>query len=94
MATMVFRVDAQVDEQTHEHGYALSLHIDDGQDPDWAQHPAAADWIPAKLPEPAGHGVDIGAVRRALVTEPAQAATLRAAGHYLYHTWRTTSVSR
>ncbi len=81
---MVFRVDTQVDEQTQEHRYALSLHIDDGQHPDWAEQPIAADWIPAELPAPTGQDLDVAAVQRALVIEPAQVATLRAAGNYLY----------
>jgi len=84
MPTMVFRVDKQVNEQTEEHRYALSLHIDDGQRPDWTKQPVAADWIPAELPEPAGRDLDIAAVQRALVTEPAQRAQLMAAGDYLY----------
>lgn len=84
MPTMVFRVDRQVDEQTQEQRYALSLHIDDGQDPDWAERPVAEDWIAAELPEPTVRDLDIAVVQRALVTEPAQVATLRAAGGYLY----------
>ena len=76
MPTMVFRVDRQVDAQR----YALSLLVDDGQDPDWAQQPVAEDSIPA----PDGPDPDMAAVQRALLTEPAQRAQLMAAGDYLY----------
>ncbi|HET9971009.1 MAG TPA: CHAT domain-containing protein [Streptosporangiaceae bacterium] len=92
MPTMVFRVDKRVDEQTQAYQYALSLHIDDGQDPSWAERPVAEDSIPTELPAPAGGNMDIAAVRDALVTEPAQGATLLAAGHYLYHLLAGTQV--
>ncbi len=84
MPTMVFRVDERIDQQTQARRYALSLHIDDGHDPGWAEQPVAEDSIPADLPAPASGDLDIAAIRHALMTEPAQGATLRAAGDYLY----------
>lgn len=84
MPTMVFRVDRHVDQQTQQDRYALSLHVDDGQDPGWADRPVAEDSIPAELPAPAGGDLDIAAIQGALVTEPAEGATLSAAGEYLY----------
>ncbi len=89
MHTMVIRVG----EQTQENRYPLSLHIDDGQNPDWAEQPAAADWIPASLPAPAG-GLDIAAVQRALLTETADTARLIAVGDYLYRVLADTQVGR
>jgi CHAT domain-containing protein len=84
MPTMVFRVDKRVNEQTQEHLYVLSLHIDDGRNRDWAEQPVAADSIPAKLPAPAGPGLNIAAVQHALTADHVPGAMLRGAGGYLY----------
>ena len=84
MQTMVIRI-GEVAEEDGSRYYPVSLHIDDGNTPDWAEQPVARVSLPADLPSAKDHpDLDLSSIQRALRTDNAPPPTLMAIGRYLY----------
>jgi len=81
MKTMIIRIGEAADENGSRY-YPLSLHIDDGNTPAWAERPVADMALPANLAS--APDLDVSTIQPALLTVNAPQQTLTRVGQYLY----------